>query len=83
MDATPAVAKYLVFITHLYCLHSVSVLDASEVRREEDDIGDELHELGVDGDGGTDARQKAVVARLGLGRFVDLRPQARGVHNHN
>ena len=60
-------------LSHLYRLDSVAVLDASEVRREEDDVGDELDELGVDGDRGADARQKAIVARLGLDRLVDLR----------
>ena len=61
--------------SHLYCLNSVAIFNAGKVCREENNVGDELHKLGVDRNGGPDACQQAIVARLGLGRFVHLRGQ--------
>ena len=60
-------------LSHLYCLNSVAIFNASKVCREENNVGDELHKLWVDRYGGPDACQQAIVARLGLGRFVHLR----------
>ena len=60
-------------LSHLYGLNSVAIFNASEVRREEYNVRYELHKLRVDRYGGPDACQQAIVARLGLGRFVHLR----------
>ena len=64
---------------HLDCLNpgALAAVDAGEVRGEQDDVGNDLDELGVDRDGGADARQQAVVTRLRLGSFVHLRRRRR------
>ena len=66
-------ARLILILSHLYCLNPVAIFNASEVCREENNVGDELHKLGVDRYGGPDACQQAIVTRLGLGRFVHLR----------